>query len=185
MHDGTLHGSTVRISQKEETYVQMVKTLIIRSGGHAWVYREGAERALFIVEFSRSFLGPFRPSTIEDLASYARGFFDAEGGVPRDPAKGPYLYFAQKDRAGLWELRGILERLGIACGKMHRPSAHVDPKYWRFYVSRDSHRRFEQVVGSWHPRKAPILRALASGCLSSNLPESDSAGLLSGTSKLR
>ena len=51
MHDGTLHGSTVRISQKEETYVQMVKTLIIRSGGHAWVYREGAERALFIVEF--------------------------------------------------------------------------------------------------------------------------------------
>ena len=101
MHDGTVHGFTVRISQKEESYVRMVRVLIIRSGGHACVYREGAAPALFVVEFSRSFLGPFRPSTIGEFAGYARGFFDAEGGVPRDPAKGAYVYFAQEDRAGL------------------------------------------------------------------------------------
>ncbi len=163
MHDGTVHGSTVRISQKEESYVRMIKALILGSGGHAWVYREGASRALFVVEFSRSFLGGFRPSTHGDFASYVRGFFDAEGGIPRDPAKGSYLYFAQKDRAALRELRDILEGFGIGCGKMHRPSARVDPWYWRFYVSRGSHRRFERLVGSWHPRKQPILRAMVRG----------------------
>ncbi len=160
MHDGTVHGSTVRISQKEESYVRMVRALIIRSGGHAWVYREGARRNLYVVEFSLSFLGHFCPFTDEDLASYARGFFDAEGGIPRDAATEPYLYFAQKGQASLRELRDILERLGIACGKLHRPSARADPAYWRFYVSRKSYSQFKRVVGSWHPRKAPVLCAM-------------------------
>ncbi len=185
MHDGTLHGSTVRISQKEESYVRMVRALIIRSGGHAWVYREGARRELFVVEFSRSFLGSFRPCTIGELASYARGYFDAEGGVPCDPAQGSYLYFAQKDCANLRELRDILQQLGIACGKMHRPSAHVAPRYWRFYVSRASHRRFEQVVGSWHPRKAPILRAMVDQNLGPEMPDSRSVEPFVGPPKGR
>ncbi len=185
MHDGTVHGSTARISQKEEAYVQMVKMLIINSGGRAWVYREGANRALFVVEFSVSFLGGFRPSTKGDLASYARGFFDAEGGLPRDPSNSPYLYFAQKDRAGLGELREMLGRLGIACGKMHRPSARVDPAYWRFYVSRESHQRFERVVGSWHPRKGRILRAMVGRGLGKGLPDGRSAGLAAGSPQAR
>lgn len=160
MHDGTVHKSTVRISQKEKSYVQMVRDLTIASGGHAWVYREGARRALYVVEFSHSFLGQFRPRTNGDIASYARGFFDAEGGMPRDPATEPYLYFAQKDEASLRDLRNILGQLGIACGKLHRPSARADPAYWRFYVSRKSFRQFRRVVGSWHPRKAPVLCAM-------------------------
>ena len=185
MHDGTVHGSTVRIAQKEESYVEMVKALIIGSGGHAWVYREGASRALFVVEFSLSFLGSYRMSTPGDYASYARGFFDVEGGVPRDPSKGSYLYFDQKDRAGLRELREMLEQLGIACGRLHRPSARADPACWRFYVSRGAHGRFEKVVGSSHPRKAPILHEMADRTPAARVPTSSQRGPPFGQQKAR
>ncbi len=39
------------------------------------------------------------------------------------------------------------------CGRIHNPSLTVDPNYWRFYVPSAGHRRFMEVVGSWHPRK--------------------------------
>lgn len=165
MHDGTIHGSTVRISQKEETYVKMVRDLISGAGGRAWTYREGRLRSLYVVEFSHSFLASQRLVSRQDFINYARGFFDAEGSVPRDAKRAPYLYFAQKDRMELASLRGILERLGIHCGTMHRPSARADPEYWRFYVHRASHLRFASLVGSYHPRKAPLLQALATWAL--------------------
>lgn len=160
MHDGTIHGSTIRICQKEESYVAMIKGLIMGSGGRAWTYREGKLRTLFVVEFSRSFLKGHRMLTAQDSIHYARGFFDAEGGVPSDTRSYPYIYFAQKDRAGLQALRSMLQELGIGCGAMHCPSRRADPEYWRFYVSRESHARFARVVGSWHPRKAPIVQAM-------------------------
>lgn len=163
MQDGTVHGTTLRISQKEEAYVKMVKTLIVRSGGRAWTYREGRKRTLFVVEFSRSFLGAHQLVYRDDLIHYARGFFDAEGGIPHHAVGPRYIYFAQKGRKELFTLKRILERLGIRCGTIHRPSARADPNYWRFYVSRSSHQRFVTIVGSWHPRKAPLLRALAVG----------------------
>lgn len=176
MHDGTIHGSTVRISQKEETYVKMVRELISSAGGRAWIYREGRMRSLYVVEFSHSFLASHTLVSREDLINYARGFFDAEGGVPRDAERAPYLYFAQKNRAELESLREILERLGIRCGTMHRPSARADPDYWRFYVRRESHFRFASVVGSYHPRKAPLLLALAPRALT-EIPRASIAGV--------
>ena len=161
MHDGTVHGSTVRICQKENAYVQMIKQLIEGAGGRAWTYREGRRRDLFVVEFSRSFLRSYRLRSRGDAVSYARGFFDAEGGVPASTRAYPYIYFAQKGRLELEELREILECLGIACGRIHLPSARADPDYWRFYVSHRSHERFARIIGSWHARKAPILGAMA------------------------
>lgn len=91
---------------------------------------------------------------------YIRGYFDAEGGVPGTNAP-PYIYFAQKDLLDLEELRQMLLNLGILCGSVHNPSARADPDYWRFYVSHRSHRKFATLVGSWHPRKAPKLAAIA------------------------
>jgi hypothetical protein len=96
--------------------------------------------------------------TREDRVDYVRGYFDAEGGVPSRSQAEPYLCFAQKDRDDLLHLRRILVSLTIRCGRMHNPSARADPDYWRFYVSRQSHRAFYDLIGSWHPRKG---RALA------------------------
>jgi hypothetical protein len=95
----------------------------------------------------------------DDRLAYARGYFDAEGGIPRSPRSRFYVQFVQKDRTDLDELRLILERQGIACGRLHNPSSSVDPDLWRFYVLARSHEDFIERVGSWHPRKRCLLEA--------------------------
>lgn len=85
--------------------------------------------------------------------SFVRGYFDAEGGMPRVARARLYLQLSQKNRAGLETLIEILEHEGIACGRLHQPSIAVDPDYWRFYVRSSSHEYFMRKVSSWHPRK--------------------------------
>jgi LAGLIDADG-like domain len=160
MHDGTVRLRTLRISQKEESYVVLLKRLIEAVGGRAWTYREGSTRDLYVVEFGRVFLEGHRVLTGSDIVYYVRGYFDAEGGAADSAHGGPYVYFAQKDRHDLEELRGFIMGLGISCGKIHNPSWRADPRYWRFYISRESILRFSSIVGSWHPRKLRILKAL-------------------------
>lgn len=159
MHDGTVRRTTIRISQREEAYVHFLRDLIMACGGGAWTYREGAHRELYVVEFSRSFVDSHRIRTRGDKIAYARGYFDAEGGIPQRGQRTFYIYFAQRDIADLENLREILEGLRIACGAVHVPSRRKDPEYFRFYVSRRPHRRFATIVGSWHPRKSAILRS--------------------------
>jgi len=108
MHDGTVRPRTLRIAQREEAYVHFLRILIQILGGHAWVYREVRTRELFVVEFSRTFLESHQIRTWQDKIDYVRGYFDAEGGFPSDPTTNPYLYFAQKDRRDLAEVRGFL-----------------------------------------------------------------------------
>jgi len=82
---------------------------------------------------------------------YARGYFDAEGGMPRRSEARLYLQLTQKDRHNLEAVHRILENRGIQCGRIHNPSHRVDPNYWRFYVKATSHKSFMALVGSWHP----------------------------------
>ena len=159
MHDGTIRPRTLRIAQKEESYVLFLRHLVQAEGGRAWTYREGSNRQVYVVEFGRSFLDGHVLRTRRDGIDYARGYFDAEGGIPSSIERPFYVYFAQKDRHDLEELRTILISLGIDCGRVHNPSRRVDPGYWRFYVRRSSLVRFAKVVGSWHPRKGEVLRA--------------------------
>ncbi len=161
MHDGTVRDRTMRISQREESYVLFLRELIEASGGRAWTYREGRTRHLFVVEFSRSFLDHHQIRTRDDVIDYVRGYFDAEGGVPSRRSNQPYIYFAQKNFQDLRRVQQYLSGLGIHCGRIHNPSWRADPDYWRFYISRRSHRRFAQLVGSWHPRKGAALRMVA------------------------
>jgi hypothetical protein len=84
---------------------------------------------------------------------YVRGYFDADGGMPRSSSARLYLQFSQKSRASLESLASILESWNIQCGRVHNPSARVDPAYWRLYVRSASAERFFTLVGSWHPRK--------------------------------
>jgi hypothetical protein len=154
MHDGTVRQRTLRISQREEEYVVFLQSLILAKGKRAWTYREGHTRNLFVVEFSRTLLDGHRLRTRKEIIHYVRGYFDAEGSVASPAASAPYLYFGQKNRLDLEELRSLLCGLRVTCGKIHNPSCQVDPDYWRFFVSRRSIERFAKLVGSWHPRKA-------------------------------
>ena len=90
--------------------------------------------------------------------AYVRGYFDAEGGVPRNSANRFYIQFVQKDFEELEKVRNMLEELGIRCGKIHNPSIKVDPEYWRFFVRAQSYQRFIELIGSWHPIKGLFLQ---------------------------
>ena len=88
-----------------------------------------------------------------ERSAFIRGYFDAEGGIPRNTADRFYIQLVQKDLADLTRVRTILEGIDIHCGRIHNPSINVDPDYWRFYVLAESHEDFIRSVSSWHPRK--------------------------------
>jgi hypothetical protein len=133
-----------------------LRVALTRLGYRSWSYREGATRALWVLETSWV-PGPVSISSEDQARGYVRGYFDAEGGVPRSSGVRMYIQFVQKDRADLEMCRELLMRLGISSGRIHNPSVRVDPGYWRFYVRVRSYAAFVTAVGSWHPRKRKIL----------------------------
>jgi hypothetical protein len=146
LHDATERKTTYRIAQKSKAYIEFLAKGIKSLGRKAWMYREGKSRNLYVVEFSKSLLKGAKIRFRQDKIDYIRGYFDAEGGIARNPKVRYYLYFAQK------------EELGIACGKVHNPSKKVDPRYWRFFIRAKSYEDFAKIIGSWHPVKRRFLR---------------------------
>jgi hypothetical protein len=159
LHDGSETTYTFRICQKYESFVRDIAVMIQSLGFNAWTYREGSDRNLFVVEFSKRVLRGFEISTLEDKRDYAQGYFDAEGSVPLNGSR-TYIYFCQKDRNDLEEVKAFLTELGIQCGKTHNPSKKNDPEYWRFFVSSKSYSDFARVIGSRHPIKKTILEMM-------------------------
>ena len=162
IHDGSKHKNTVRISQKGTDWLIVLQTLLFSVGAKSWIYQEGKTRSVFVLETSVKFLdfkaNPLTFKTTIEQALYIRGFFDAEGGVPRDRSSRFYIQLVQKDHDKLSRIKMILNDLGIRAGKIHNPSRRVDPNYWRFFISAESQRDFCNIVGSNHPRKCKILR---------------------------
>lgn len=158
LHDATERKTTYRISQKSKKFVEFIANLISRLGGKAWTYQEGKDRSVYVVEFSKSFLKGVTIRTQEDKIHYTRGYFDADGGIAKSPKVRFYVYFAQKNREDLDEVKQYLKELGIKCGKTHNPSKKVDPKYWRFYIRAESYQDFAKIISSWHPEKQSYLR---------------------------
>ncbi len=151
-----LHG-THRFGQNDIRWLEVLNQCLTLLGHTGWIYREGRTRRFWVLETTASFLSTSFDASI--LAgspaglAFARGYFDAEGGMPRKNDARLYFQFSQKDRSDLEILRRVLVTAGIDCGRLHNPSHRVDPDYWRFYVRARSHDRFMSLVGSWHPRK--------------------------------
>ena len=165
LHDATSSRAhrTVRFGQSDVRWLYVIRALLAGLDQRAWLYREGRNRRFWILETSRRWLDDASaPTTQSEMRAYARGYFDAEGGVPRDLGARRYIQFVQKDREDLAELRAMLERLGIRCGMLHNPSSRVDPDMWRFYVAASSQREFARMIGSWHPRKRSLFDILVS-----------------------
>jgi hypothetical protein len=165
-HDATISArhKTVRFGQADVEWLTILRSLLEERGQKAWMYREGKTRNFWVLETSASWLTEgLSLSTQEERCAYARGYFDAEGGIPRNVSARSYIQFVQKDRADIARLQAILEDEGIACGRLHRPSRNTDHPVWRFYVAAGSHRDFAVHVGSWHPRKRSLLAARFGG----------------------
>jgi len=156
-----LHN-TFRISQSNRGWLLRLKKLVNGLGAKAWIYKEGSSRNVSILETTGKFLSrdfdPTNLTAMPEKIAYVRGYFDAEGGVPRNSTNRFYIQFVQKNLKELEKVRNILEELGIKCGKIHNPSIKVDPEYWRFFVRAQSYQRFIELIGSWHPIKSLFLQ---------------------------
>ena len=159
LRDGTrsaLH-STHRFGQSDPRWLDLLAECLELLGARNWSYREGSARNYWVLETTAPFLDidfDARPlvGTPEGIA-YVRGYFDAEGGMPRARNARLYLQFTQKSYPSSEVLAEILESWDIECGRIHNPSTAVDPNDWRFYVRARSQERFMTLVSSWHPRK--------------------------------
>ena len=158
LHDSTERKNTYRISSKEKSYIQFLSKMIQKMGHKAWTYRESKSRSMYVVEFSKSVMNDAEVNNRKNKIDYIRGYFDAEGSVPRSSDTRFYIYFAQKDEDDLDQLKAYITELGIICGKTHNPSKKRDPHYWRFFVSCKSYKNFIEKIGSWHPIKSQFLR---------------------------
>ncbi len=146
----SLHRTT-RFHQKGTEWLTILSQALTALGHRSWMYEEGT-RGIFVLETSwRS-----TPTVFQlrgEIAAFCRGYFDADGGMPRSASARLYFQFSQKDRHDLRVLRDYLEGLDIDCGRLHIPSVRTDPDYWRFFVRARSHPRFMNEIGAWHPRK--------------------------------
>lgn len=158
LHDATERPYTYRIGQNNREFIEFIADKVRELGAKAWTYREGRDRDLWVVEFRKSLLRSAEVKSNKEKADYIRGYFDAEGGIAKSPKVRFYIYFAQKDRVDLEQVRTYLEELGIRCGKIHNPSRRVDPSYFRFFISAKSYKDFAEKVGSWHPEKERLLK---------------------------
>jgi len=162
LHDASRNKRTrIRFVQKGSEWLEILKNLLEKLEHKSWMYREGKDRDVYALETTAKFLDftfdPI-PLSIGEQAAYIRGFFDAEGGIPRNKASKFYIQLVQKDPVKVAKLKTMLTAMNISTGVIHNPSQRVDPNYWRIFVSTKSHQQFVTTIGSWHPRKFATLR---------------------------
>lgn len=165
LHDGTYNArrKTHRFSQANIAWLLFLQACLADLEHNAWLYKEGRQRTVYVLETSAKFLSinfdPRELTTRAEKIAYIRGFFDAEGGLPRNPKARFYIQLVQKNRPKLAWIRQELTDMGIDCGVIHIPSKRIDPDYFRFFIATRSHSNFEKVIGSWHPRKRLIFES--------------------------
>ena len=151
---------THRISQANREWLEKIKDLLHKVGDKSWIYREGKNRNVYVLETASKKLSiDFKPTLLqsdEEKIAYIRGYFDAEGGIAHEARVRFYLQFAEKNKIRLEKVRNLLQELGIECGIIHCPSEKIDPDYRRFYIKANSYDKFINMIGSWHPRKQKI-----------------------------
>ncbi len=162
LHDASLNkGKRIRFVQKYREWLELLQKLLEQIGYRSWIYREGKERNLYTLEtLCKELHFDFNPLLLQSASEkimYLRGFFDAEGGIPRKPGRF-YIQLVQKDHRKIEVIKNLLGSLGIEGGKIHNPSQRVDPDYWRVFILQKHHALFAKIIGSWHPIKSHIFR---------------------------
>ena len=162
LHDASLNkGKRIRFVQKDIRWLQVLQLLLKRINYNSWIYKEGKNRNLYVLETLCPELDfKFNPLSLinqQEQSAYVKGFFDAEGGVPRTMDRF-YIQLVQKNFQKVSALKKLLASLGIMSGKIHNPSKRVDPDYWRIFILAKSQKAFAQTISSLHPIKAEIFR---------------------------
>ncbi len=163
LHDGTFSSNKrFRISQKGKEWLRVLQKLFKQLGYNSWIYKEGSDRKVYVLETLANFLdfefNPLQLKKPEEKRGYIRGFFDAEGGIPRNKKDRFYIQLVQNDREKLVKIKKLLRDLRIETGRIHNPSKRIDPDYWRMYILANSQKLFVKKINSWHPRKIKTLK---------------------------
>jgi len=165
LHDGTYNigRKTHRFSQANVEWLQLLQAKLAHLGFRSWIYKEGKNRTVYVLETSAKFLStkfdPRKLTSTDQKIAYIRGFFDAEGGLPKSLNARFYIQLVQKDQLKLKWIKSVLEDLRITSGVKHNPSKKVDPDYFRFFIASESYKEFSTVIGSEHPRKLRIFES--------------------------
>ncbi|MFH1630801.1 MAG: LAGLIDADG family homing endonuclease [Candidatus Aenigmatarchaeota archaeon] len=156
LHDGYVYvgkrkGEVAVITQKNREWLERLRSIIKQLESNSWIFRQ---RDIHVLETKLpELLKSIDVKSFDNKCSlaYVTGFFDAEGGVPHDTTKPLYIQFVQKKRQKLNDIVKILEENNVKCGKLHQ----YDKKSgcWRFFVRRESHRKFIELILSRHPEK--------------------------------
>lgn len=164
LHDGTFScNKRFRFSQKGIEWLKVLQNFLKILGYNSWIYKEGKNRnEMYVLETLANFLdfkfNPLKIRSKKEKISYLRGFFDAEGGIPKNKQDDFYIQLVQNEKNKLIKLKRMLKGLGINVGKIHNPSKKIAPDYWRMFISADSRKKFVKIINSWHPRKIKTLR---------------------------
>src|SRR5438552_1949328 len=91
LHDGTFNkrNQRFRFCQRGNEWLEVLKFCLSVTGNNSWIYQEGKTRQVYVLETLAKFLDiyfdPLTLSTLAEKKAYIRGFFDAEGGIPKNP----------------------------------------------------------------------------------------------------
>ena len=170
----------IKIAQKETSWIQFLQKLFERNfgvsgnitshvNGTQILRINGKEFVNEILEISEMKIPQehwntpsiMKKQPLEIQKYYIRGFFDAEGGLPKDPknAKQKYLSFSQKNMDSLKFVREVLMRIGLNptnitfCGNV-----------WEFRLTRKREFPiFYKTINSWHKDRKSRLEVLCNG----------------------
>jgi len=89
LHDATFSSNKrFRYSQKGTEWLKLLKALLKKIGYNSWIYNEGKERSVYVLETLAPFLdfkfNPLKLKSSGEKICYVKGFFDAEGGIPKN-----------------------------------------------------------------------------------------------------
>ena len=112
LHDGSLNKKKrFRITQKGKGWLEILKILLKQIGYNSWIYKEGRERKVYALETLANFLdfefNPLKLRKSGEKIGYIRGFFDAEGGIPKKTKDRFYIQLVQNDKDKLEKLKNL------------------------------------------------------------------------------
>jgi len=109
LHDASFSSNRrFRYSQKGTEWLKKLKALFKKIGYNAWIYKEGKNRDVYVLETLAKFLDfKFNPLKLVSKAEkicYIKGFFDAEGGLPKNNQRF-YIQLVQADKPKLKKIK--------------------------------------------------------------------------------
>ena len=175
----------IRLAQKSREWLKVLNGLFARIFGRSGaIYREkrrgasGAVRTYYVLRiFDKRVVSELirlfdiatpqtrwgtpdiiRRAGADIVKHYVRGFFDAEGGLPKDPtrAKQHYISFDQANLDALAFIRSQLAQMSYRPTRITKTGG-----VWQFRLTRRADiMRFRNEIGSWHPEKKQRLDLL-------------------------